>query len=92
LLNAVLPWLRNVASARVRSRDDDEDAVQSILLTLHAIRHSYDPARPFKPWLMAIAKRRIVDRLRVRMRRTARETVLYAEHETFAAEQTNLME
>jgi RNA polymerase sigma-70 factor (ECF subfamily) len=92
LLNAILPWLRNIASARLRARDDAEDAVQDILLTLHAIRHTYDPSRPFKPWLMAVAKRRIVDRLRVKMRRTARETFLSPEHETFVGEETNLME
>ena len=92
LLNAVLPWLRNIASARFRVRDDAEDAVQDIMLTLHAIRHTYDPSRPFKPWLMAVAKRRIADRLRVKMRRSARETVLCAEHETFAGEETNLTE
>lgn len=92
LLNAVLPWLRNIASARLRARDDAEDAVQDILLTLHAIRHTYDPSRPFKPWLMAVAKRRIADRLRVKMRRTARETFLAPEHETFAGEETNLTE
>ena len=92
LLNAILPWLRNIASARFRARDDIEDSVQDILLTLHAIRHTYDPARPFKPWLMAVAKRRIADRLRVKMRRTARETFLSPEHETFAGEETNLME
>ena len=71
LLNAVLPWLRNIASARFRARDDIDDAVQDVMLTLHAIRHTDDPSRPFKPWLMAVAKRRIADRLRVKMRRTA---------------------
>lgn len=92
LLNAVLPWLRNIAAARFRARDDVEDAVQDILLTLHAIRHTYDPSRPFKPWLMAVARRRIADRLRVKIRRSARETFLSPEHETFAGEETNSIE
>lgn len=89
LLNAILPWLRKIASARLRAHSDAEDAVQDILMTLHAIRHTYDPSRPFKPWLMAVAKRRIADRLRVKLRRTARETFLSPEHETFAGEETN---
>ncbi len=92
LLNAILPWLRNIVSARLRAREDAEDAVQDILLTLHAIRHTYDPSRPFKPWLMAVAKRRVADRLRTKLRRTARETFLSPEHETFVAEETNPME
>jgi RNA polymerase sigma-70 factor (ECF subfamily) len=92
LLQAISPGLRQLASARFRVRSDVEDVVQDILLTLHAIRHTYDPSRPFRPWLIAVAKRRIADRLRVNIRRGARETYLQPEHETFAAPETNLME
>lgn len=92
LLHEISPWLRHIASARFRARADIEDSLQDILLTLHAIRHTYDPARPFKPWLMAVAKRRIVDRLRTNIRRGARETNLQPEHETFAAPETNSIE
>ena len=92
LLQALLPWLRHLAAARFRARPDIEDSVQDILLTLHAIRHTYDPSRPFKPWLVAIARRRIADRLRVKIRHGAREIFLQAEHETFAAPETNLIE
>jgi len=28
-----------------------EDAVQDVLLAIHEKRHTYDPARPFGPWL-----------------------------------------
>ena len=37
-------------------------------MTLHAIRHTYDPARPFKPWLAGIARNRLLDRRRGRAR------------------------
>jgi len=92
LLHDIVPYLRQVAAAHHRAHSDIEDAVQDILLTLHAIRHTYDPARPFKPWLVAIAKRRIADRLRSQFRRHSRETFLTDEHETFAAPETNLIE
>ncbi len=92
LLQAISPWLRQLASARFRARADVEDVVQDVLLTLHAIRHTYDPSRPFRPWLVAVAKRRIADRLRTDIRRGARETFLQPEHETFAAPETNPME
>jgi RNA polymerase sigma factor (sigma-70 family) len=78
LLQAILPWLRQIAAARLRARHDVEDAVQDILLTLHAIRHTYDPARPFKPWLIAVARRRVADRLRTKIqigRASCRERV-----------------
>jgi len=43
---------------------DVEDAVQDALLTIHRVRHTYDPERPLKPWLVAIADRRALDRRR----------------------------
>jgi RNA polymerase sigma-70 factor (ECF subfamily) len=92
LLTAVTPYLRSVAARHHRDRADIEDSVQDILLTVHAVRHTYDPARPFKPWLVAIARRRIIDRLRGQGRRRARETFLAPEHETFAAPETNTYE
>src|SRR5690348_2153083 len=92
LLQEVVPYLRQVAAAHHRASADIEDAVQDVLLTLHAIRHTYDASRPFKPWLLAIARRRMADRLRSQFRRRARETFLTNEHETFAAPETNLIE
>lgn len=92
LLEEITPYLRSLAARRFQSRSDVEDAVQDALLTVHAVRHTYDPARPFGPWLVAIANRRIVDGLRRRGRAGSRETPLEAEHETFAAPQANYHE
>jgi len=92
LLTAIAPYLRGIAARYHRERADVEDSVQDILLTVHAVRHTYDPARPFKPWLVAIARRRIIDRLRGQGRRRLRETFLAPEHETFAAPETNTYE
>ncbi len=92
LLEDVTPYLRSIAARRFQNSGDIEDAVQEVLLTVHAIRHTYDPARPFGPWLVAIANRRVVDGLRRRGRTGARETPLDAEHETFAAPEANYHE
>jgi RNA polymerase sigma factor (sigma-70 family) len=67
-----------------------EDAVQDVLMTVHMVRHAYDPNRPFGPWLLAIANRRIIDRLRRETRQRAREMALSAEHETFSDVPANL--
>jgi RNA polymerase sigma factor (sigma-70 family) len=91
LLDELVPYLRSLAARRCDPQDV-EDAVQDILLTVHAIRHTFDPTRPFGPWLVAIADRRLVDRLRRRYRVRAREAPLAAEHETFAAPQANIEE
>src|SRR6516164_11473400 len=61
LLKEILPILKR----RVKSRlgflpvMDREDIVQEILLSLHAARATYNPKRPFMPWLMSIAQNRM---------------------------------
>ena len=92
LLEEITPYLRSLAARCQRNPSDIEDAVQDVLLTVHAIRHTYDPARPFGPWLVAIANRRIADRLRRQGRSTARETPLTDEDETFSSPEANYPE
>ncbi len=85
LLRHITPLLTSIARRSMRQPQDVEDAVQDILLTVHVIRATYDPQRPFRPWLIGVARNRIADRVRVRARRHAREVALAPEHETFAA-------
>lgn len=92
LLEAVTPYVRALAARQVRNRSDLEDTVQDVLMTIHAVRHTYDPARPFGPWLVAIANRRIVDGLRRRGRIGSHETELDTEQETFLPSAANLQE
>lgn len=92
LLQEITPYLRGLAARRHRDPHDVEDAVQDILLTVHSIRQTYDPTRPFGPWLVTIANRRLIDRLRSQGRRRNRETTLTPEHETFSEPQANLVE
>lgn len=74
LLREVAPRIRALCRARIREAAEVEDAVQDTLLTIHALRHTYDPTRPFGPWLTTIATRRAVDRLRRRGRGAGRES------------------
>ena len=77
--------------ARARTRSDElvEDVVQDSLLTLHRVRHTYEPGRPVRPWLAAIAARRAIDAMRRRGRQAAREVHDPAAYETFADRQAN---
>jgi RNA polymerase sigma-70 factor (ECF subfamily) len=43
-----------------------EDAAQEAFLRAYSQLHRYDPARPFKTWLFAIASHHCIDRLRRR--------------------------
>jgi RNA polymerase sigma-70 factor (ECF subfamily) len=92
LLAAIAPYVRSLAARHHRDAADIEDTVQDVLLTVHAVRQTYDPSRPFGPWLVAIAHRRIIDRLRRQGRRRAREVPLEPSHETFSAVDANLPE
>jgi RNA polymerase sigma-70 factor (ECF subfamily) len=58
-----------------------DDVVQETLLTVHRVRHTFDPARAYDTWLVAIANRRAIDALRSRGRRDRREV-----HDEFALE------
>ncbi len=89
LLQDVTPYLRALASRCFKDARDTEDTVQDVLLTVHAVRHTYDPNRPFGPWLVAIANRRIIDRLRRETRTRVREVEFSPEHETFLPEAAN---
>ena len=82
--------LRALVRRRVSDPDRGEDVVQEILLSLHRHRHTYDPARPVRPWLLTIADRRIADALRGHYRREARETPIDPELETLADDAANM--
>jgi len=92
LLTGITPYLRALAHRFGLQGADIEDAVQDVLLTVHSIRHTYDPDRPFAPWLTAVARHRILDQLRRRSRRSGRETELTEFHETSVAAETNHQE
>ncbi|MFM7348677.1 MAG: sigma-70 family RNA polymerase sigma factor [Erythrobacter sp.] len=72
LLAACQRWLRGYYARRIAPSSLD-DLVQETLIALHNKRASWDPARPFLPWLAAIARYRWVDHLRRIYRNDAQE-------------------
>lgn len=69
--------------------EDIEDLVQDVLLSLHAVRATYDPNRPFMPWLTAIARNRLADGARRYVRQKAHEVNVEEYPVTFSDERTN---
>lgn len=84
LLRQTLPFLRSVIARQHRAPDRIEDIVQDVLLTVHRVRHTYDPSRPFSHWLATIARRRSIDALRRKGRIDASEVADEHAYETFA--------
>lgn len=68
-----VPLIRAVARRQGVAPDTVDDVVQETLLTVHRVRHTYDPSRSYDAWLSAIAARRAIDALRSHGRRDRRE-------------------
>ena len=75
LLHALVPVIRAIVRKQIDNDALIEDVIQDVLLTLHRVRHTYDPANPFLPWLMAITRARTIDALRRQGRFSRREVV-----------------
>lgn len=89
LLRAILPYIRSVVRSLHSRPERAEEVTQEVLLTVHRVRHTYDPARPFRPWLAAIARRRAIDALRRHRRTEIHEIFDEYAYETFADVATN---
>ena len=94
LLHAVTPRIRRIVERQrgFAGIAEVEDLVQDILLSLHKVRATYDAARPFMPWLLAIVRHRLADGARRYARTTAREVALEDIDLTFVVEATNPLE
>ncbi len=78
LLRQVMPLLRSLLRARLRflQEADRDDLMQDVLLSLHKAMATYDPQREFVPWLMAIARNKMIDRARRCARSIANEVLV----------------
>jgi RNA polymerase sigma-70 factor (ECF subfamily) len=75
LLKDLTPLLRSAVQRRRSFLDaaDVEDLVQETLMSLHVARATYDPGRPFLPWLYALLVNRMADAARRHARRATHE-------------------
>ena len=71
LLDDIGPVVRQFVRRRVDDAEEAKDVYQDILMALHGARRTYEPGRPFEPWLFAIARRVVARR---RGERAVRET------------------
>jgi len=71
MAGAVRGYLRSLARDATRA----EDLLQETFLQLHRVRHTFDPARPLKPWVYAIAHNVFLMQRRAMARRGRHEAV-----------------
>ena len=78
LVRKIIPLLQRVLRIRHRflQAADRDDLMQDVLLSLHRAMATYDSRREFVPWLMAIARNKMVDRARRFARSTANEILV----------------
>ena len=76
---------------RLSQRNDVEDIVQEILLSIHHTLPTYQPQQPFEPWFYTICRYRLMDHLRSSYRKNAHESNL-EEPEKEDSEEKNVTE
>ncbi len=64
LLTEIAPFIQRMLMKSLSRKDQAEDITQEVLLSVHKAMSTYDPERPFVPWLMAILNFRRTDYLR----------------------------
>lgn len=73
LLAELSVLLRQFVRKRVGDVPWADDVEQEILWSIYRGRHTWNPARPFMPWLYAVAQSRVVDAIRRERRLAERE-------------------
>ncbi|MEZ5286774.1 MAG: sigma-70 family RNA polymerase sigma factor [Vicinamibacterales bacterium] len=75
--DTLLRELRTLIDRFVRRRVGDvpwvDDVTQDALVSIHRDRHTWNPARPFVPWLYAVVQSRLIDVIRRERRLRGRE-------------------
>ena len=91
LLKEITPRLRQIVRRRRQffTAEEIEDQVQEILLSVHAVRATFDPRRPLIPWLFTIAHNRLADSARRYHRGKANEVQVDELPVTFADNRAN---
>jgi RNA polymerase sigma-70 factor, ECF subfamily len=69
LFDSIGPSLTYFLRRRVADPQELEDVYQEVFMAIFEARHTYEPGRPFEPWLFAIARNIAADYTRRRWRR-----------------------
>jgi RNA polymerase sigma-70 factor (ECF subfamily) len=76
LLNAIGPHITRWIRFYFHDAESLQDVYQDVLLNVHRARHTYDPERPFKPWLYSVTRHTVFDHLRKLKRAVPAEALI----------------
>ena len=76
LFDSVGPSLTYFLRRRVADPQELEDVYQEVFMAIFEARHTYEPGRPFEPWLFAITRNIAADYSRRRWRRARWEELV----------------
>lgn len=71
---AITPLVESIAH-KAFNKDEVPDLMQEIFISIHKSLPSFDKNRPVKPWVVAIANRRVVDYIRKLSTRKDKESL-----------------
>ncbi len=69
-------FLRRYCGAIIKNWSKNEDLSQECLVAIHKARMTYDPARPFLPWVKAIVRNKSIDWIRKEVKQIEREILI----------------
>lgn len=64
LLSDLVPVIRRTIIKSLPNPQNADDVAQEVLISVHKALHTYDPKRPFMPWVQSIINFRKTDYLR----------------------------
>ena len=91
LLSEVQDYASGYCYNRLKNHAVTADTVQEILISLHKYRHTYNPKKPFLPWLVTLMKHKVIDTVRAQVRRfpeSTEEELLDVQGSTAAQDRT----
>jgi len=69
LLNELSPFLYNFLNKRISYIQATDDILQEVLINLHKARHTYQPDKSFRAWVLAITRNKMIDVIRKKTRK-----------------------
>ena len=91
LLQELAIVIQKFLRRRFGFHDFVDDCVQEALISIHQARHTYNPQRPFRPWLFAIVRNKAIDTLRQQRTREKAADHYQREQEIFAQGSTQAL-